>query len=249
MAVPRPHSATFLATVAVLGLALALGFAALGTWQLRRRVWKLDLIARVQARLHAPPVDAPGPPAWRAVTAEADGYRRVRVAGVYLPRAETRVLALTELGSGYWVMSPLRTSAGFTVLVNRGFIPLESGEPGVRTAGPPVGAAVVTGLLRISEPRGGVLQRNDPAHDLWYSRDVAAIAAARGLHDTAPYFIDADASPRGGYPAGGLTVVRFANSHLLYAVIWYALALLVVGAGARLAREEGRARRAAAIAG
>jgi surfeit locus 1 family protein len=36
----------------------------------------------------------------------------------------------------------------------------------------------------------------------WYSRDVAAIAKAKGLGPVAPYFIDADASPNpGGYGA------------------------------------------------
>ena len=41
----------------------------------------------------------------------------------------------------------------------------------------------------------------------------------------APYFIDADATANpGGLPVGGLTVVRFRNSHLSYALTWFALA-------------------------
>jgi surfeit locus 1 family protein len=55
---------------------------------------------------------------------------------------------------------------------------------------------------------------------------VSAIADRRGLSGAAPYFIDADATPNpGGWPRGGLTVVRFANSHLVYAITWFALAL------------------------
>ncbi len=38
----------------------------------------------------------------------------------------------------------------------------------------------MTGLLRLSEPKGAFLRSNDPKDDRWYSRDVAAIAAARG---------------------------------------------------------------------
>ena len=41
-----------------LALAATLAFAALGIWQIERRTWKLDLIARVEARSHAAPVDA-----------------------------------------------------------------------------------------------------------------------------------------------------------------------------------------------
>jgi surfeit locus 1 family protein len=104
----------------------------------------------------------------------------------------------------------------------------------------------VTGLLRLTEPKGGFLRANDPAADRWYSRDVEAMAAARGLTDTAPYFIDADATPNpGGLPVGGLTVVAFRNSHLVYALTWFALALMLAALTVRVAREELRIRRAA----
>jgi surfeit locus 1 family protein len=83
----------------------------------------------------------------------------------------------------------------------------------------------------MSEPHGGFLRANDPAAGRWYSRDVSAIARARGLGHIAPFFIDADASPNpGGYPRGGLTVVAFRNDHLVYALTWFALAgLSVIG--------------------
>ena len=52
------------------------------------------------------------------------------------------------------------------------------------------------------------MRPNRPAEDRWYSRDIAAIAKARGLRNVAPFFIDADATPNtGGYPVGGMTVV------------------------------------------
>jgi surfeit locus 1 family protein len=86
----------------------------------------------------------------------------------------------------------------------------------------------------MSEPGGAFLRSNDPANDRWFSRDVAAIAASKGLADVAPYFVDADATPvPGGLPIGGLTIVRFRNSHLVYALTWYALAMMST-AGARL---------------
>ena len=87
----------------------------------------------------------------------------------------------------------------------------------------------VTGLLRLTEPGGGFLRSNDPQADRWYSRDIAAIAARRGV-TAAPYFIDADASlNRPGQPVAGLTVIKFSDNHLVYAVTWYILALMTLG--------------------
>jgi surfeit locus 1 family protein len=231
---PRP-----LAALVGIGLAAAFVFAALvalGVWQLQRREWKHALIAQVNARVHARPVAAPGPAAWPAI-GNGDAYRRVAVDGAYLPGRDTLVQAVTELGPGWWVLTPLRDDRGFTVLVNRGFVP---SPPAPR---PATGMAHVTGLLRLSEPKGGFLHSNDPRTDRWYSRDVTAIAAARQLGIVAPYFIDAAASPDpGAAPVGGLTVVRFPDNHLQYALTWFALALLLAGGMGYAAREEMRAR-------
>jgi surfeit locus 1 family protein len=145
-------------------------------------------------------------------------------------------------------MTPLLSDRGFTVLVNRGFVPPERVDPRTRGPGQRSGPSLITGLLRLSEPGGGFLRRNDPVHDRWYSRDVAAIARARGLRPgaTAPYFIDADATPNpGGLPVGGLTVISFPNSHLVYALTWFGLALTVAIGFAYAAREEWRIRRQA----
>src|ERR1700761_402299 len=105
-------------------------FVALGTWQVQRRTWKLDLIARVQERVHAPAVPAPGVREWARVDAANSEYRHVRVAGTLLNDSETLVQALTELGAGFWVVTPLRQADGTIVLVNRGFVPPERRERG-----------------------------------------------------------------------------------------------------------------------
>lgn len=206
-------------------------FVALGIWQVERRAWKHDLIARVEARIHASPAALPEASRWQNLAPAAYEYRKVRLSGTFLHDREALVQALTERGAGFWVLTPLRTSEGL-VLVNRGFVPGEKRAPESRPAGSLAGPVIVTGLMRVSEPGGGFLRANDPAGDRWYSRDVEAIARARGLGRVAPFFVDADATANpGGYPIGGLTVVRFADNHLVYALTWFALAALCLGAG------------------
>ncbi len=206
-------------------------FAGLGTWQVERRVWKLALIDRVEHRVHSPPVGAPPPAEWPQVKTASHEYRHVQATGTFLPASQTRVQALTELGPGFWLLAALRLTDGSIVLVNRGFIAAD--PPGVTNSphGLPSGRVTVTGLLRMPEPQGSFLRRNDPKADRWYSRDVQAIAAARGLGIVAPYFIDAERSAAAGEaadaPVGGLTVIAFHNNHLIYAITWYTLALMI----------------------
>jgi surfeit locus 1 family protein len=220
------------------------GLLALGVWQLQRLAWKQDLMARVEQRLQASPVAAPDAKAWPALSRAADEYRRVWISGHFDHARELQVWASTELGSGYWVLTPLRSdeSGGFWLWVNRGFVLPEQRDPATRVQ--PEGRQRVTGLLRLSEPGGSLLQRNDAIAGRWYSRDVAAFSSARELDGpVAPYFIDAiaetAASPE-AWPRPGLTVLRFSNNHLVYALTWFALAAMVAGATGYLLRERRR---------
>ncbi|MEY5097825.1 MAG: hypothetical protein RJA36_544 [Pseudomonadota bacterium] len=240
-AVTSPRSRAARLLLVALALALCAGFLALGSWQLARRAWKLDLIERVEQRVHAPAEPAPGPERWPQVSAAGDEYRHVRLSGRYLAGRDTLVQASTALGRGFWVLTPLQDAAGTVVLVNRGFVP-EQVRAHPERIPVPGGEIVVSGLLRLSEPRGWLLRSNDPAAGLWYSRDVAAIAARQGLERVAPYFVDADAADASGRqqkppagetslePVGGLTVVSFNNQHLVYALTWFGLALMAAGA-------------------
>ncbi|WPB59328.1 SURF1 family protein [Xylophilus sp. GOD-11R] len=242
-----PRSKTTAALLAVFFLAAFVAFVLLGSWQVQRRAWKLDLIERVEQRVHAAPTPAPGPDAWAGVSAATDEYRHVTLAGVFLHQKEALVQATTVKGGGFWVLTPFDIGDGTTVLVNRGFVAPENRALASHGGDRPVGLTTVTGLLRMTEPGGGFLRKNDPAGDRWYSRDVAAIAAARGLDRTAPYFVDADAAvwASADEPVGGLTVISFPNSHLVYAVTWFGLAALTVVGAFIWLREERRPRRAA----
>ena len=250
----RPRSRALRVTLALVAGLMFAGFFALGTWQIFRLQWKLALIERVERRVHAAPVAAPGVAEWPRLSAEDDEYRRVRVSGVYLPGSTTWTLASLERGIGYWVLTPLCTPDGGIVMVNRGFVPAGDGGWSPRPAPAPAEAdacaaargapaVTVTGLLRVSE-KPSSLRANEPARKYWYTRDLQAIAQARGLPAVAPYYVDADAASArvdlpgdSVRPVGGLTVISFVNNHLVYAVTWFALAVMVAGAAWWVARD------------
>lgn len=223
--------------------ALFAGFILLGNWQVRRERWKLGLIHAVNTRVHAPAIVAPGPEQWPTIAAGHLQYLHVRLTGHYLAGGQTLVRGASKMGYGFWVMAPFATDRGFIVLVNRGYVAVESSAP------PPLADVTLTGLLRFSEPGGGFLRPNHPRANQWYSRDVAAIAAARSLPagQVAPYFVDADATAmHAGEPVAGLTRIQFRNPHVGYAITWYLLALgTLLGAGF-IVRDQWQGRRSPA---
>jgi len=201
-------------------------FTSLGIWQMQRLSWKKALIARVETRLALAPIPAPPPEQWGQITVEDHEYLPVTLHGQFLHDAEVLVTTVTDYGAGYWLITPLQTQDGAVVFVNRGFVPMQQRDVSNRLAGQIEGETEVHGLLRLSEGAGFFPRRNNGAQDRWYSRELPAMAAARGLDKVAPYFIDADKTAHeGGIPIGGLTVVHFRNTHLSYAMTWFVLAL------------------------
>jgi surfeit locus 1 family protein len=231
-----------LAILSALGIAVLLG---LGFWQLERRVWKEDLIARIEARTKAPVAPLPPETEWPSLTAERDEYRRVAAAGTLRHDKEVHVYTVVSeekgrhAGPGYWVMTPLELPSGASVIINRGFVPLGSKDPASRAAGQVAGGVTVTGLLRMPEQAGWFAPQNDPARDAWYRRDPAEIARVLKLERAAPFTIDADATPNpGGLPEGGRTRLNFPNDHLGYALTWFGLALALAGVFGVFARQR-----------
>lgn len=213
----------------LIALAILVG---LGTWQLERRAWKQDLIARILAQSKAEPVAPPAATAWDPAR---DEFRHVRVSGRFENDRETLVHGLApgetpgRALQGYYVITPLVRDGGGTVLANRGFVPTELKAQGDRRDGLIAGETTVTGILRASEARTMFVPAPDPARGEWFNRDVPGIVAARGIADAAPYLIEADAVPgQTTWPRGGQLRVDLPNNHLQYAFTWFGLAACLV---------------------
>ena len=251
---PQPAKPGLVWLLLLVAGAVFAGLLALGVWQVQRLQWKQALIERIDQRVHAVPVAAPGQEEWAGIKRELNEYARVQIMGRFDHSRETLVRASTELGSGFWVLTPMQTTAGFWVLVNRGFVSAAYSAPASRVGN--TGQQSVSGLLRLSEPGGSFLQQNDVAAGRWYSRDVQAIAESVALDArpgatvsvaTAPYFIDAVASQdTQEWPRGGLTVLSFNNNHAIYAATWFVLAAMVAGAAGYLLYTERQLRTSSA---
>ena len=235
----------FLTALAFCLLGIAILFS-LGTWQVERLFWKQGLMAEIDGRIHAEPIDLPTLQR-RFAAGEPVQYTPVTLTGRFINASERFFLSTFEGQAGWNVYVPLVTGAGDLVFVNRGFVPYDMRDPAKRRAGQPDGEVTITGLARVppAEKPGYFMPDNEPAKDTFFWQDLPAMAAGVALPAGAklvPFFVDAGPGRAvGGWPVGGTTVVSLPNDHLQYAVTWYGIGLaLVVMTGMMVARRYRR---------
>lgn len=220
-----------IAALAALAVLLGLGF-----WQLERKAWKEGLIATLTERLDGAPAALPRREAWAQLDSDNDEFRRVTFSAEFLHPQEALIYSAGSAlrpdvsGAGYWVMTPARLPDGSVIMVNRGFVPEARKSPDTRREGQIAGPVDIVGVMRWPETRGAFTPADNPGGNLWFARDPAAIAAAKGVGPVAPFYIEQEApSPPGGLPKAGTLRINLPNNHLQYAVTWFGLALVLCG--------------------
>nr|WP_245411685.1 SURF1 family protein [Phyllobacterium leguminum] len=215
--------------VAILSLAAFCLLIALGTWQVERLRWKETLLATIKERVASPPRPLDQIEALYAKSGDVE-YWPVKATGRFLNQDERHFFATHQGQSGFYIYTPLQMADGRAVLINRGFVPYDRKNAPTRVEGQVAGEVTVTGLARylLKGKPSSLVPDNDPAKNMFYWKDWAAMVETAGLDParTVPFFIDADTAPNpGGLPVGGVTIIDLPNNHLQYAVTWYGLAL------------------------
>lgn len=245
---PRGRSWRSLLPPALLAFAALI---ALGTWQIERKAWKETLIAALTERLAAPLHALPSAKDWPQLDRASNEYRRVKFAATFDNSREALVFAAATAfrpdvtSPGDWVFTPARLADGSIVVVNRGFVPDARRDPQTRIAGQISGPVEIAGALRWPDDRHWFTPADDPAHNLWFTRDPAAIATAKGLDSrtvtVAPFYVELEApTPPGGLPQPAKLIVALPDNHLQYALTWYGLAAVLAAVFAFWAATSGR---------
>jgi surfeit locus 1 family protein len=216
----------------------ALAFAvlvALGTWQLQRKTWKEGLIAAIDERSQAAPAALPPPSAWAGLDPATDEYRRFTFEAKFASSGDALIYAAASAfrpdvsGFGLWVFTPAQLADGSRVVINRGFVPSDTSWK-ANVSPPPSGNITITGAMRWPDRRSWFTPQDNAGQNVFFVRDPAAIAAAKGWGPVAPFYIEQESPvPPGGFPQPGKLVPSLSNNHLQYAVTWYGLALVLAG--------------------
>lgn len=210
-------------SVVVFGLLGVAVLVSLGVWQLQRLAWKESVLADIAARIEAEPVGLP-----QDVDREADRYLPVAVEGRFEGETVRVLVSLQGSGPGYRLITGFDVE-GRRVMIDRGFLSESVVQPD-----PPSGDITVIGNLHWPDEVDGFTPAPDLTRNIWYARDVDALAAQL---DAEPVFIIAREISASDAPLTPLPVTAdgIPNNHLGYAIQWFGLALVWLGMTAFLA--------------
>lgn len=225
---PRWLITTLLVVVAV-GV-----MARLGVWQVDRLAERRAFNARVEAQVKAPLLDLNEP--FTVENLYDMEYRQVVVRGIYNPQQEI-VLRNQVWGNrpGYHLLTPLRLeNSDYVVLVDRGFIDLDQGQPASWAVYALPGAVEVHGILRrphvprffgVPDP---TLAPGESRLDAWNAVNLERIQEQVDGKLLPVYILAAPDPAQPGPPYASLEQPDLSEgSHFGYAVQWFSFAAIL----------------------
>lgn len=236
-------------TIAVIAVVI---FVLAGLWQLSRLDDRRETNDTIAARALGPAIELPAAPVSPTEVADLE-WRAVAFEAEWLTQDEVILRARTLDGvSGHDLLTPARVGA-MTVVVNRGWIPIDVEDPPVALAAPAAPTTSIRGVLRAPQQRGS-FGPVDPA-DGRLSR-VARVDIDRLdqqiRDDLYPMWVQLlDQTPaQAEYPRPRSLPSLDEGPHLSYAVQWFIFAAVVIAGyptllvrTARTAAPERRRRR------
>lgn len=206
---------------------------ALGFWQLEREQEKRTLEALYEARR-----DAPAVPLSRLEGEEDPRYFPVRLEGEYDNEKVFLLDNRTYQGrAGFEVIAPFATVEGRTVLINRGWIPLEGGSREILPKPAPVeGRKSVAGLVYV--PAGEQVMLGDESPFDGWPRVIQSLDMDRMFNELGvdprgkevfPHTIRLAREAPGVLQRNWRVTAMSPERHRGYAVQWFSLAAVLAG--------------------
>lgn len=196
----------------LLGLAGCAILISLGTWQVQRQIWKNGVLAGIEAGIAADPVALPP-------EGQGEVYLPVAVSGRLTGEYLRVLVSRKQIGPGHRIIAVLDTGER-RVLADLGFIRDGGALPQI------AGDHSFAANLHRPQEVDAYTPAPDRAANLWFARDVEAMAQALNTEAT---FVVARETVVPGIEAMPLDTSGIPNDHLQYAITWFLLATVWAG--------------------
>ena len=189
-------------------------FLALGSWQIIRLNWKLELINQIETSLKDIPVNLSN--------SKHKNYLRVKTRGSIDFEKQIYLYNLNEKGKpGFEVINPLKVGNN-NYLLNRGWIPFNKKEDETINV---IDENYINGVLRKQIKPNIFKPENDLSENYWFTLDRDDIFKFTGKNFS-PYVIYL--SGNNEFPKPKSITANISNNHKKYELTWFSLAISIL---------------------
>ena len=189
-------------------------FLALGSWQIIRLNWKLELINQIELSLKDIPVNLSN--------SKHKNYLRIKTRGSIDFEKQIYLYNLNEKGKpGFEVINPLKVGNN-NYLLNRGWIPFNKKEDETINV---IDENYINGVLKKQIKPNMFKPENDLSENYWFTLDRDDIFKFTGKNFS-PYVIYL--SGNNEFPKPKSITANISNNHKKYALTWFSLAISIL---------------------
>ncbi len=189
-------------------------FLALGSWQIIRLNWKLELINQIETSLKDIPVNLSN--------SKHKNYLRIKTRGSIDFEKQIYLYNLNEKGKpGFEVINPLKVGNN-NYLLNRGWIPFNKKEDETINI---IDENYINGVLKKQIKPNMFKPENDLSENYWFTLDRDDIFKFTGKNFS-PYVIYL--SGNNEFPKPKSITANISNNHKKYALTWFSLAISIL---------------------
>jgi surfeit locus 1 family protein len=186
----------------------------LGSWQLYRLNWKLNLLSEIENSLKNDPVELS--------KVDKKNYLRIKTSGIVDFNKQIYLYNLNESGKpGFEVINPIIIN-NENYLINRGWIPFnKKDKPEVNL----INESNIVGTLKLQHEASTFKPDNDINKNYWFTLNREDIFKYTGIK-----FSDYIIYLNGDYklPKPKVITANISNNHKKYAITWFSMAISIL---------------------
>ena len=193
---------------------IILTLVSLGSWQLYRLNWKLDLISQIEDSLKNSPV--------KLSNIDRKNYLRIKTSGNIDFEKQIYLYNLNNSGKpGFEVINPILIG-NENYLINRGWIPFDKKNKAEINL---INTSSIVGTLKKQSKANSFKPENDIKKNYWFTLDRDDIFSYTGKKFS-KYIIYLN----GDYktPKPKVITANISNNHKKYAITWFSMAISIL---------------------
>ena len=191
-------------------------FCSLGTWQIHRLQWKLDLISEINNGINSEPVFYSN--------TNIKNYQKVKFSGIFDFKKQIYLYSLNNKGKpGFDIITPLKINSNEILLINRGWI--QKDQKNNKNINKITSNSFEGILKKITKPNP-FKPDNDIENNIWYSLNLKDLENFTGYKlNNFVLFLQ---NNQNILVENKIVSPDLPNNHLKYAITWYSVALSIL---------------------